>query len=68
MGAVKGSQLVDVVADDLGWTRNYMESNGFSTEIEEAVVQHPFDDSKYIGDRDTAMDALRRSARGLTQK
>jgi len=58
MGAVKGSQLVDVVADDLGWTRNYMESNGFSTEIEEAVVQHPFDDSKYIGDRDTAMDAF----------
>jgi len=47
-----------VVADDLGWTRNYMESNGFSTEIEEAVVQHPFDDSKYIGDRDTAMDAF----------
>lgn len=58
MGPVKGSQLVDVVADDLGWTRNYMESNGFPTEIEEAVIQHPFDDSKYIGDRDTAMDAF----------
>ena len=58
MGAVKGSQLVDVVADDLGWTRNYMASNGFPSEIEEAVLQHPFDDSKYIGDRDTAMDAF----------
>ncbi|MEZ3165421.1 chemotaxis protein CheA [Halorubrum miltondacostae] len=55
---VTASQMVDVVADDLGWTKNYMESNGFVSEIEEAAIENPLNDSKYITDGHTLDDVL----------
>lgn len=59
---VTASQMVDVVADDLGWTRNYMESNGFVSDIKEAAIENPLNDSKYITDREKLDDVLFRVA------
>ncbi|EMA70314.1 putative CheA signal transduction histidine kinase [Halorubrum distributum JCM 13916] len=47
---VRVSEMVDVMDEDLGWTRTYMMNQGFEEEIKERVVQDPLEDSKYHTD------------------
>lgn len=47
---VKASRMVDVMDEELGWTRSYMLNEGFKSEIKSCAVSDPLDDSKYITD------------------